>query len=388
MEQGILVYLDFNDALLLAGRLWCRIRKGHESATFEYDRAWLEHPNRFSLEPALTLGPGPHHTPSGKALFGSIGDSAPDRWGRLLMRRAERRRAQREGQTPRTLLEIDFLLMVDDESRQGALRFAKTDGGPFLQEGAGRRIPPLIELPRLLSASDHVGEESETDEDLRLLLAPGSSLGGARPKASVRDRSSQLAIAKFPHKTDQTNVVLWEALALKLAAKAGIAVPEWNIESVSKKPILISRRFDRIKAGRIPFLSAMSMLGASDRETHSYLEIADALRKYGASPAADLKQLWRRMVFNVLISNTDDHLRNHGFLYDGVSGWRLSPAYDLNPVPAEIKPRILSTLIDSYDGTASLELLFSVAEYFGILKDEAHAMAAEVDGCFHALAAS
>ena len=197
MDREVLVYVDLQGKPYLVGRLWARIRKERESATFEYDKGWLAHPERFSLEPALKLGPGPFHMPSGQPLFGAIGDSAPDRWGRVLMRRAERRRAEREGQTPRTVREIDYLLLVDDEARQGALSFAEREGGPFLADQAPTKIPPLIELPRLLSAAEHVVDDKDSDEDLRLLLAPGSSLGGARPKASVRDRDGHLAIAKF-----------------------------------------------------------------------------------------------------------------------------------------------------------------------------------------------
>lgn len=378
METEVLVYVDIAGTPRLAGRLWARVRKAKESATFEYDPGWLDYENRFSLEPALTLGPGPFHTPSGKPLFGTIGDSAPDRWGRVLMRRAERRRAERAGETPRTLMEIDYLLMVDDEARQGALRFAREEGGPFLAEHDVARIPPLIDLPRLLSAAEHVVGDTDSDEDLRLLLAPGSSLGGARPKASVRDRDGHLAIAKFPHKDDEINTVLWEAVALRLAAKAGIPVPEWRVEHVMDKPVLLLRRFDRIHGQRIPFLSAMSMLGASDNESRSYLEFVDALRRYGASPKLDMHELWRRIVFNVLISNTDDHLRNHAFLYTGPDGWRLAPAYDLNPVPTDIKPRILTTAIDLDDGSASLDLAMSVVGYFELDEGKARVIAAEV----------
>lgn len=378
MEAEVLVYVDIAGTPRLAGRLWARVRKGRESATFEYDPSWLEYESRFSLEPALTLGPGPFHTPSGKPLFGTLGDSAPDRWGRVLMRRAERRRAERAGETPRTLMEIDYLLRVDDEARQGALRFAKQEGGPFLAEHEAVRIPPLIDLPRLLSAAEHVANDSDSDEDLRLLLAPGSSLGGARPKASVRDRDGHLAIAKFPHKDDEINTVLWEAVALRLAAKAGIPVPEWRIEQVMDKPVLLLRRFDRLGDQRIPFLSAMSMLGASDNESRSYLEFVDALRRYGASPKQDMHDLWRRIVFNILISNTDDHLRNHAFLYAGPDGWRLAPAYDLNPVPTDIKPRVLTTAIDLDDGSASLILAISVVGYFELDEGKARKIAAEV----------
>jgi serine/threonine-protein kinase HipA len=318
------------------------------------------------------------HSPSGRALFGALGDSAPDRWGRVLMRRAERARARREGRSPATLLEADYLLLVDDETRQGALRFAEREGGPFLAANAPSRIPPLVELPKLLQASDRVIGETDSDEDLRLLLAPGSSLGGARPKASVRDRDDTLAIAKFPHKDDDIDVEKWEVVALNLAGKAGIRVPKWRVETVAGRTVLLLARFDRVGGLRVPFLSAMSMLGAVDNESHSYLEVVDAIRQYGSEPVADTQELWRRMVFNVLASNTDDHLRNHGFLYDYGAGWRLSPAYDLNPVPVDVRPRILTLDITLDDATASLELAFEVADYFGIQATEAKRIAGEV----------
>jgi serine/threonine-protein kinase HipA len=378
MDREVLVYVDLRGAPQLVGRLWARMRKDRESAMFEYDRSWLPHAERFSLEPALKLGPGPFHTASGRAMFGAIGDSAPDRWGRVLMRRAERRRAGHARQAAHTLREIDYLLMVDDEARQGALRFAEREGGPFLAEESPARIPPLVELPRLLAAAERVLDDTDSDEDLRLLLAPGSSLGGARPKASVRDSGGHLAIAKFPSKGDEVNAVLWEAVALALAAKAGIPVPKWRLETVVEKPVLLLRRFDRERATRVPFLSAMSMLGATDNETRSYMEFVDVLRQHSAAPKEDMHALWRRIVFSVLISNTDDHLRNHGFLWDGPAGWRLSPAYDLNPVPADIKPRVLTTAIDLEDNTASLQLAMSVASYFELSADEARRIAAEV----------
>lgn len=378
MDTEALVYVDLDGAPVLVGRLWARMRKGRDSASFEYDEDWLKRSDRFALEPALQLGPGPFHTPADKPIFGAIGDSAPDRWGRVLMRRAERRRAEHAGETPRTLREIDYLLMVNDEARQGALRFALEPGGPFLTANDSRPIPPLIKLPELLSAAEHVVGETDSDEDLRLLLAPGSSLGGARPKASVRDRDGQLAIAKFPHKDDEIDAVRWEAVVLSLAGKAGIPVPGWRMEEIAGKSVLLLRRFDRTGSRRIPFLSAMSMIGAKDNETRSYLEFVDALRQYGAAPKSDMHMLWRRIVFSILVSNTDDHLRNHGFLYNGPDGWRLAPAYDLNPVPVDIKPRVLTTAIDSDDGTASLELAMSVTPYFELDEIEAHRIAAEV----------
>ena len=221
-RRKIFVYADLDGVPHLVGRLWTRVRKNKEGATFEYDPAWLDNPNRFALEPALAVGPGPFHTGADLPMFGAIGDSAPDRWGRALMRRMERRRAQSEGQTPRTLHEIDYLLLVDDEAREGALRFAEYQGGPFLRQAQVKRIPPLVELPELLSAAEHVVEDTDTEEDLRLLIAPGSSLGGARPKASVRENDGHLAIAKFPRKDDEVSTVRWEAVALSLAHQAGI----------------------------------------------------------------------------------------------------------------------------------------------------------------------
>ena len=364
MEKGVLTYVDLDGAPHFVGRLWARARQKKESASFEYDPAWLQNPLSFSLEPALKLGPGPFHTADDTPMFGAIGDSAPDRWGRALMRRMERRRADREKQAPRTLFEIDYLLLVDDQTRAGALRFKAEEGGPFLRESGAGRVPPLVELPKLLSAAQRVIDEDETDEDLRLLLAPGSSLGGARPKASVREQDGRLAIAKFPRKDDEVSTVLWEAVALDLAEKSGINVVSGRVEKVGKKPVLILQRFDRKDAQRIPFVSAMSMLDAKDNQPRSYLEIVDVLRRYGAAPKRDMEELWRRIVFNIMISNTDDHLRNHGFLYEGPNGWRLSPAYDLNPVPVDLKPRILTTSINEDDGTASLDLAMEVAEYF------------------------
>lgn len=378
MERQVLVYADLDGVTHLVGRLWARERKGKEGATFEYDRAWLDNTNRFALEPALAVGPGPFHTGADMPMFGAIGDSAPDRWGRVLMRRMERRRAEHERQTPRTLHEIDYLLLVDDEARAGALRFAEQEGGPFLRPAEIKRIPPLVELPELLSAAEHVVEDTDTEEDLRLLIAPGSSLGGARPKASVRENDGHLAIAKFPRRDDEWSTVRWEAVALNLARNAGIHVPSARIEIIADKPVLLLRRFDREGNRRIPFLSAMSMLGARDNETRSYMEIVDALRQHGAAPQEDMKALWQVMVFNILISNTDDHLRNHGFLYQGNEGWRLSPAYDLNPTPTDVKPRVLSTAINEDDTTASLATAMGVAAYFGLKDTEARDIAAQV----------
>jgi serine/threonine-protein kinase HipA len=283
----------------------------------------------------------------------------------MLMKRMERRMAEREGRAPRALLEIDYLLMVDDAVRPGALRF-KEAGSQFLASGSPK-IPPLVYLSKLMAASDRVVADKESDDDLRMLMAPGSSLGGARPKAAVTDARGHLHIAKFPQAEDEYSVERWSYLAHVLADKAGINAAPSRIVEVDRKCVLVVSRFDRKGTVRIPFLSAMSMLGAADGETHSYLELVDALRRYGAAADEDQRELWKRVLFGVLISNVDDHLRNHGFLYDTQRrGWRLSPAYDLNPVPHDVKAPFLSTYIDEHENAASFEVVLSTAEYYGL----------------------
>lgn len=378
MDQKILVYLDLEGISSKVGLLWSHYRSGRESVSFEYDRDWLNNPRRFSLDPALQLVKGTFHASSEKPLFGAMEDSAPDRWGRMLMRRSERRKAEREKRAPHSLKEIDYLLMVDDEGRQGALRFKKEENEPYLTTYEKNHIPPLISIGKLLKSAHKVMLESESEEELSLLLAPGSSLGGARPKASVKDIDNHLAIAKFPKDGDEIDIIGWEAVALTLAQNAKIKVPDWRLEFIGRQKILISRRFDRKKNIRIPFLSAMSVLSARDNEIHSYLEIADSIRQLSASPKDDLEDLWKRIVFNVLISNVDDHLRNHAFLYKGLSGWRISPAYDLNPTPGDIKPRILSTSIDESDNRASLDLAFENAYYFDLDSNKAKKIVKEI----------
>ncbi len=377
MSSAVHIYADLRGHAHYVGRLWMHNRESRQAASFQYDEEWLGNPEKFPLEPALRLGKESYHTEDNKALFGAIGDSAPDRWGRLLMRRAARREAQKRGRAPVSLSEVDYLLRVHDEARQGALRFAIKKGGPFLSNDP-LSIPPLIELPRLLSAVEHIDLNDESDDDLRLLLAPGSSLGGARPKASIHDKDGSLAIAKFPQKNDEYDVVSWEAVALNLAENARIATSPRRFEKIAGKSVLILQRFDRCGSRRIPFLSAMSMIGGKDQESRSYLELADAINMVGIRPKKDLSELWRRMLFTVLISNTDDHMRNHGFLYAGFAGWTLSPAYDINPTPTDIKPRILSTCIDETDQNASFERVVEVAEYFRITLQKAKEICREV----------
>jgi serine/threonine-protein kinase HipA len=371
--------VDLRGAPAPVGTLWARHGRSGERAAFQYDDAWLAHPERFALEPALHLDPSPQYPPEGRALFGAFGDSAPDRWGRMLITRAARREAQRAGHALPALHELDFLLGVNDETRSGALRFTALDGGPFLSQGAPA-VPPIVDLGPLLEASDRVdGGDGDDDDALALLLAPGSSLGGARPKASVRDRDGSLAIAKFPRVADAYEVERWEATAIALAGRAGIVAPDVRIEMVADRAVLITRRFDRRNTQRVPFLSALTMLGCADGDRRSYPEIADVIRRYGAHARRDLEQLFRRTVFSVLISNTDDHLRNHGFLYAGPDGWELSPVFDLNPTPTDVRPRVLSTsLTVDDDFTANLDLALGEHEHYDLRLDRAKSLAAEI----------
>jgi len=378
-SKKVIVWVSLGKEDIRVGNLWFHLKGHKESASFEYDKKWLDHPERFALEPALKLTEGSFHTGQTLSLFGGFGDSAPDRWGRVLMRRYEAAIAKEKNRAAKSLFEIDYLLGVNDEARQGALRFSVSpDENIFLSPKEKVSIPPLIELPNLLSATERFIADHESTEDLRLLLAPGSSLGGARPKASIRDLDGSLAIAKFPRKDDEYNVVLWEAVTLDLAKKAGIRVPVHRLETILEKSVLIIKRFDRDHGNRIPFLSAMSMLGAHDNEQHSYLEMVYALAQNGASPEEDMKELWRRIVFTIMVSNTDDHLRNHGFVYERYKGWRLSPAYDINPTPLELAPHVLTTSIDFNDQTASLKTAMRVAKEFRINKEDALLVIKEV----------
>jgi serine/threonine-protein kinase HipA len=371
------VHIDLEGRTRQVGLARRNMVRGAETIVFEYDPKWLADPDRFSIEPALTLSRGAFAPPAGQPIFGSIGDSAPDTWGRRLMQRAERRQAERDHRAVRTLTESDYLLGVSDETRLGALRFRWVDDDAF-QAPTRSGVPALVELGRLLQITERILRDEETDEDLQLIFAPGSSLGGARPKASVIDQRGHLSIAKFPKETDEYSIETWEEIALHLAARAGIATPHHALLRVAGKAVLLSRRFDRAEASRIPFLSAMAMTGSKDGERGSYPEIVDALTRYGARAKTDAQALYRRVIFNVLISNVDDHLRNHGFLWLGKTGWSLSPAYDLNPTPTDLKARVLTTNIDLDEGTCSIDLVEAAAEYFGLGLTPARAIIKEV----------
>lgn len=359
------VHIELDGSTQRVGLLRRNEGRRGETVSFEYDHAWLKDSNCFSIEPALSLTPGTFYPPQDRAIFGSIGDSAPDTWGRQLMQRRERRRAKLEGREVRTLTELDYLLGVSDETRLGALRF-RWPGDDVFQTLLVEGVPALIKLGRLMESSQRILRDQETDDDLQLIFAPGSSLGGARPKASVVDQRNHLSIAKFPKDSDNYSLETWEEIAMRLADLAGIATPNHQLLQIDGKAVMLSRRFDRISGVRIPFLSAMSMTGSKDGERGSYPEIVDALARYGARAKEDAHALYRRVAFNVLISNVDDHLRNHGFLWLDRNGWSLSPAYDLNPTPTDLKARILTTNIDLDEGTCSLELLESASGYFDL----------------------
>ncbi len=375
--RTVLVHVDIEGEAVRAGTLWSAERPGRASFTFQYDDAWPGDARAFELDPELLLVSG--RKAAGPRLFGGLADSAPDRWGRTLLARAERLRAKQEDRTPRSLREIDYVLGVSDLARPGALRFRADGEGPFLAEHSAHDVPPLIELPRLLAAAEGFLDDPENDEDLKILLAPGSSLGGARPKASIRDATDALAIAKFPKSDDAYSLPAWEHLTLEMARDAGIHAARSELLVIEGRPVILLPRFDRAHGNRVPLISAMALTGGRPDEAHGYLEIAEIIQRFGARPRDDLKELWRRMVFTVLVSNTDDHLRNHAFLRDG-PGWVLSPAYDINPTPGEIKPRVLATALgeDYHATSASLETALAVAPYFDLEEVDAWRTVQEV----------
>ena len=358
----------------LVGRLRYVAKRRGQSSIFEYTTDWLDHPEAFAIDPEnLPLQRGPIYTSSDKsALPGALRDSAPDRWGRQLIKRAVRK-----AKVKRALSEIDYLLAITDRTRIGALRYKREGEDSFDHDLGQHQIPPLIQLPALINAADAVHTSTDTAADLRLLLNEGSPLGGARPKSAVEDQDGSLAIAKFPKPDDDRSVPHGEVLAMILAGKAGLCVANARLQNVAGRPVAIIRRFDRRGDRRIPFLSAMS-LGLNDGDQATYTDIAEIIRMHSSAPARDLHELWRRIVFNVLTSNLDDHLRNHGFLYDQDGKWRLSPAYDLNPVPIEEKARELTTWISEQGPEADLALALDAAPYFALSDDRAGAIINEV----------
>ncbi len=359
-----------------------RARSG-DVFSFEYSRNWLEHADVFAFDPDLALVRGRQYPAADRELFGIFLDSSPDRWGRVLMQRREALRARREGRRPRALSEWDFLLGVHDETRLGALRFRQAPGHPFLNADPRQAAPPIASLRELQAASlsfeEHGDDDShpELERWLAQLFAPGTSLGGARPKASVRDEAGALCLAKFPSRKDTRDIGAWELVANRLAAHAGIAVPEARDLRLpgSSYTTFLSRRFDRTPRGRLAFVSAMTMTQRIDGEPGvSYLELVDLLQSHGAATEADCRELFRRVVFSILIHNTDDHLRNHGFFLDA-TGLRLSPAFDLNP---SHESRDLSLAINELETRCDVSIALEACGDYGLSRDEAAQIVTQV----------
>jgi serine/threonine-protein kinase HipA len=387
IRKEILVYADWKglkEPPALLGILYATIVRGKEVFSFEYSDEWLKSNFAQVVDPDLQLYSGAQYLSDTKSNFGIFLDSSPDRWGRVLMKRREAILAREEGRQEKTLMESDFLLGVFDENRIGGLRFKTDAGGLFLNQDRSLAAPPWTSISELQEASLMF----ERDEDifnpehvkwLNILLAPGSSLGGARPKASIKDSDGNLWIAKFPGANDTKDVGGWEMVANYLAAKCGIKIAEAKIEKLTEKDhTFLSKRFDRNKNERIHFASAMTMLGYTDeRDSHagtSYLEIADFISTNGARVNEDLKELWKRIVFSISVSNTDDHLRNHGFILTE-KGWLLSPAFDINPNEAGTG---LNLNISDTDNSLNYDLALGVAEYFRVGEIEAQKIITDI----------
>ena len=351
----------------LIGILSAHAAKGRKAFSFEYAAAWLKSAEYQLLDPDIQFYGGPQF-PNNKENFGLFLDSMPDTWGRTLMKRRAAQEAAEKGERAKTLYEVDYLLGVLDESRMGALRFKTDPNGPFLDNNTQSPTPPWSSVAELQEAASNIENETRNDavkKWLAILIAPGSSLGGARPKANILDKDHNLWIAKFPAKNDTVDKAAWEYLAWKLALKSGIVMSECRISKVAGKyNTFFTKRFDREQERRIHFASAMTMT-ANNEDTirdnpASYLEMAEFIQNHGTRINENLEQLWRRIVFNIAISNTDDHLRNHGFLLTE-NGWVLSPAYDINP---SIDKDGLALNIDMDNNALDYELAKSVGPFF------------------------
>lgn len=374
-QKTIYVYDDFSsNEPLFMGTLYVSVIKGGESYSFEYDNEWLKKTGlMLTLDPELLPYSGRQY-PSGKKIFGIFADASPDRWGRVLMNKRERILAEKEGRKPSKLHDSDYLLGVYDETRMGGIRFKLDPAGTFLSDDQETAAPPWTTLRTLEEASRNF-ESDETglsEKWLNQLIRPGSSLGGARPKATVVDTKDQLWIAKFPSKNDENDTGAWEIVAHDLAALCGLNVPEAKLEKFSSLgSTFLIKRFDRIGKKRVHFASAMTLLGKTDgasaADGSSYLDIVAFIKAYGAQPKKDLLELWKRIVFNMAITNTDDHLRNHAFILTK-NGWILSPLYDVNPVPYGDE---LSLNVDEEDNKIDIGLAIQTAMRFGIKESDA-----------------
>lgn len=349
------VHLEQHGQTRLVGQAYFTRQRGRITTTFRYDLSYLAN-GGMSIEPSLPLVSGSQYQNS---LIRAFADSAPDRWGRNIIEKSEYLQAREEGRAARRLDDLDFLLGVSDNTRQGALRYRLPGEESFL--GAASQVPQMVSLPQLLHASEELASDSDSTQAIKQLLDTGTTgLGGARPKASLRLTDGSLAIAKFPHASDQWDVMAWEATALDLLELSGIRTPQRLLTHVGDRSVLVLRRFDRSNAGdRLGYISAMTALAASDGEQHDYSEIADAVRDLSYSPREDHQELFDRVVAYVALGNTDDHLRNHGFLLERHS-WALSPAFDVNPNPDLGRPRATSIMgADTLSEEAEALLAFS-----------------------------
>lgn len=373
MRYRITVQIDGCD--LTCGTLFQSVRHGTETTSFSYDAAYLEDPRAFSLSPDMPLGPGTFHS-KGLRELRAFEDAMPDRWGRNLLMRSERLAANRESRTERTLFETDFLAGVSDATRQGALRVWNDQGEAIAQPENG--VPREVDIPALLDASDRA--VADLDADVQDLIDAGSSLGGARPKASVRTENGALCIAKFPKSTEDSLVDsgAWEHTLLALMEAADISAPRSRLLRIRGRSVLLLERFDRTPAHRIPYISGLSAVQGADGERYSYLELAEFIEDFGSDPNRDLPELWRRALFSCAVGNSDNHLRNYGFLRDR-AGWALSPAFDVNPTPGGGQ-KYLATALDFGKPEADARIAFDVADYFRVgpseAKDYARALAA------------
>lgn len=359
-----------------------RVRRGATSVvSFAFATSWLRLGHRLTLDPSLGLYEGEQFVSDG--LFGIFTDIAPDRWGRTLLQRRELAAARHQGRRPTTLDDWDFLLGVSDSLRMGALRLADPSNGRFISSN-GATVPPTASLRQLQYYAQKAerGERltpKEEDEEIALLVAPGSSLGGARPKASFRADDGTLWIAKFPSRNDTWDVGAWQFVLNRMASQAGIWVPRSDlIELAESHRTFTVQRFDRTSSGRRLYASAMTLVGKRDNESASYPEVAEAIAQYGSGDRdaidEDLEQLFRRAVFNIIAANRDDHLRNHGFL-GTPRGWRLSPAFDLNPIPTKLEHAIA---LDEGDHTPDLNLIRQTANYYRVKPHQAEEIIKDV----------
>ena len=364
----------------LIGILGAHYAKGRKAFSFEYDKEWLKSKYQILIDPDIQFYTGPQF-PNKKENFGIFLDSMPDTWGRTLMRRRATQEAKLKNEKTETLYEIDYLLGVYDESRMGALRFKIDPFGPFLDNSDYAPTPPWSSIGDLQEAANKFenGDVDEAKKWLVVLMAPGSSLGGARPKANIFDRDKNIWIAKFPSKNDTIDKAAWEFLAYKLAVASGINMAVSKIEKIANPyHTFFTKRFDRENGERVHFASAMTMTGNNEDtikdKPASYLELAEFIQNHGANIEENLHQLWRRIVFNIAISNTDDHLRNHGFILTA-KGWILSPAYDINP---SIEKDGLALNIDMDNNVLDYDLAKSVGEYFRLNNNQMNEIIEEV----------